>query len=302
MEVLWATSASVLPVRSKGATSASLVPLPSKGVAELIRSVVAKSSAKGGAQLTRRNSSGDSIIKGRAGFGRNRPAASGTPGPGSGPNEGSASSKQWLSTDSRKGFASRARAGAEELRRHTAALRGLQKVASTVERAFQPARTLRGLLHRYSTYERRWAGPWHGGRPGVHPVMGAGTQEGEPRVPPVLGAGTNAEKVPPGMSQGGPQGVPQGVYDGEWSMGNATELVQQVFGRGIRYYWAIGSGDKCAGEFHFTDSLKCVVAEARYLNRTFVLDPEVCLHPDHNGHRWLVNPLAAYYDLPSFLA
>jgi len=78
-------------------------------------------------------------------------------------------------------------------------------------------------------------------------------------------------------------------------------LVHQVFGAGRAYYWAIGSGDKCAGEFHFTDSLDCVAAEAAHLNRTLVLDPEVCLHPDHRRAPLARQPLAAYYDLPAFL-
>lgn len=41
-------------------------------------------------------------------------------------------------------------------------------------------------------------------------------------------------------------------------------------------------GDYCSGYRHYTWSLQCALGEALYLNRTFVLDMEVCVDEVHN--------------------
>lgn len=74
-------------------------------------------------------------------------------------------------------------------------------------------------------------------------------------------------------------------------------LARRVFGRGKKYYWVVGGGDRCQGENHFTFSLTCLLAEARFLGRTLVLDTLLCIGASHNNGTFLQRPMEAYYNL-----
>lgn len=126
-----------------------------------------------------------------------------------------------------------------------------------------PVQNISELLQRVDWYERRYSWAERGGNP---------------KAPPL-------------------NGLTWGPDKGSRGKGSGSDLVSDVFGTGRKYYWVIGGGDKCAGESHFSWSFTCVAAEARMLNRTFVLDLELCLHPVHNFGKMVINPLAAYYNV-----
>jgi len=169
----------------------------------------------------------------------------------------------------------------------------LRRQAPAVERAFVPAPTIQALLQRHALYESRWAGRWHGGRPGLHPPLGGlAPKPGVHPGPGYPGWWVEGEALKGGSGRWDTSGIPA----------MCTRLVRQVFGAGRRYYWAMGSGLSARGSFILRSLLTAWLRRRRTLNRTLVLDPEVCLNPLHNGQRTLINPLAAYYDLPAFLA
>ncbi|CAI5495012.1 unnamed protein product [Closterium sp. Naga37s-1] len=56
----------------------------------------------------------------------------------------------------------------------------------------------------------------------------------------------------------------------------------------------------CAGVKHFRTSLSCRIKEARYLNRTLVLDMRVCLNQVHNNGKFVYKAIYEHIDLSSF--
>ncbi|CAI7851932.1 unnamed protein product [Closterium sp. NIES-53] len=74
---------------------------------------------------------------------------------------------------------------------------------------------------------------------------------------------------------------------------------QDFFDPNGRYLFVTGHRDFCAGIRHFHRSLSCRIAEAAVLNRTLVLDMELCINGLHNEGKFQVNPIHVYYDLAS---
>ncbi|CAI7915915.1 unnamed protein product [Closterium sp. NIES-53] len=66
-----------------------------------------------------------------------------------------------------------------------------------------------------------------------------------------------------------------------------------------KYLFVTGNRDMCAGVKHFRTSLSCRIKEARYLNRTLVLDMRVCLNQVHNNGKFVYKAIYEHIDLSS---
>lgn len=75
-----------------------------------------------------------------------------------------------------------------------------------------------------------------------------------------------------------------------------VEDALQFLASGKRYYYMSKGGDYCAGEGHWSHSWLCAASEARLLNRTLVLETNLCLPAVHEG-RQVERPFASYYDV-----
>eukprot|EP00850_Spirogloea_muscicola_P005378 SM000024S07840 [mRNA] locus=s24:884643:888146:- [translate_table: standard] len=71
------------------------------------------------------------------------------------------------------------------------------------------------------------------------------------------------------------------------------------FDGSVKYLFYRRSSAFCAGVVHKYDSLNCYAAEARYLNRTLVLDRDYCMDPGHadTSGDWQYRDIHMYYDV-----
>ncbi|KAK9156374.1 hypothetical protein Sjap_003854 [Stephania japonica] len=73
-----------------------------------------------------------------------------------------------------------------------------------------------------------------------------------------------------------------GIADGELHVVNSNK---DLFSDGKKYLVYTGGGDRCKSMNHYLWSLLCALGEARYLNRTFVMDFSICLSSKYTASK-----------------